>query len=585
MEQLPFQQLLKQNDLAIIENPLRRIPEDRVNAYIESFHEDSKLATVVDLDTLTRGGRLAYDQEAFISDEVADKILSEVDKAALEKEKSTCIWTESREIKIIVLICFVGSVVQGWVQGAIVGANQQWPRELLGSYVLASPDAGGGGINLWKFSATNAIVYFAASSVGALLCDPLTELLVGRRGAIFVAALFTFTASIGEAFTPSWQALFACRFLLGIGMGAKSSIIPVYASEISPKRLRGQILTSWQTGTALGIAISGTIALMQPKMKPMSWRFQISSSFIPALTLLLLVFVGSESPRWLIKKQRYCEAYTVLFRLRENSLLASRDLVIIWAQLQVETTLFMRTKDDVIDLENRIPYLDQRAYLREIGPLGYARRITQLFTIPRVRRATLASFLVMTAQQLTGVNVFAFLASTLFDQDVPPSRGSLWLYFGFGVANFLPGAGVVPFLYSSEIFPQVLREVGMAWASAVCWMGAGILDLCVPPLMYAVDRRGVLCVFAGLDLLALFLVWLFVPGTERQIATMEEMNYVFGVSTRRHVKYQVEEVAPWCVEHYLRRRKVDLPPPLYRYVRDGMNGDASAVSREEADEQ
>lgn len=176
---------------------------------------------------------------------------------------------------------------------------------------------------------------------------------------------------------------------------------------------------------------------MQPMMKPMSWRFQISSSFIPALTLLLLVFVGSESPRWLIKKQRYCEAYTVLFRLRENSLLASRDLVIIWAQLQVETTLFMRTKDDVIDLENRIPYLDQRAYLREIGPLGYARRITQLFTIPRVRRATLASFLVMTAQQLTGVNVFAFLASTLFDQDVPPSRGSLWLYFGFGVANFL----------------------------------------------------------------------------------------------------------------------------------------------------
>lgn len=67
---------------------------------------------------------------------------------------------------------------------------------------------------------------------------------------------------------------------------------------------------------------------------------------------------------------------------------------------------------------------------------------------------------------------------------------------------------------------------------------------------------------------------------------MEEMNYVFGVSTRRHVKYQVEEVAPWCVEHYLRRRKIDLPP-LYRYarVRDGMNGDASAASREETDEE
>lgn len=100
----------------------------------------------------------------------------------------------------------------------------------------------------------------------------------------------------------------------------------------------------------------------------------------------------------------------------------------------------MRTNNDVIDLENRIPYLDQNVYLREIGLLGYVRRITQLFTIPRARRATLASFLVMAAQQMTGVNVFAFLASTLFDNgeyQENASRGSLWLFFGFGIANFL----------------------------------------------------------------------------------------------------------------------------------------------------
>lgn len=63
------------------------------------------------------------------------------------------------------------------------------------------------------------------------------------------------------------------------------------------------------------------------------------------------------------------------------------------------------------------------------------------------------------------------------------------------------------------------------------------------------------------------MVWLFVPGTERQIATMEEMNYVFGVTTRRHMDYQVNEVAPWCYDHYIRRRTdIDLPP-LYRYAR------------------
>lgn len=115
-------------------------------------------------------------------------------------------------------------------------------------------------------------------------------------------------------------------------------------------------------------------------------------------------------------------------------------------------------------------------------------------------------------------------------------------------------------------------------------MGAGILDLCVPALIRALGQTGLLCLFAyvlhgmikaqqylpfvyrGLDAFALCLVWLFVPGTERQIATVEEMNYVFGVSTRQHVGYQINEVAPWCVDHYLRRREVDLDP-LYRYAR------------------
>ncbi|KAL9044923.1 MAG: hypothetical protein Q9214_001974, partial [Letrouitia sp. 1 TL-2023] len=426
--------------------------------------------------------------------------------------------------------------------------------------------------DIWIFSATNAIVYFAASSAGALLCDPLTEIFVGRRGALFVAG----------------------QSLLGIGMGAKSSVVPVYESEISPARLRGQTLTSWQTGTALGIAISGAVTLIVPD----SWRFQISSSFIPALALLLLVFVGSESPRWLIKKQRYAEGYSVLLRLRENSLLAARDLVFIRAQLEVETILFMRSTTDIIELGNEVPHLDQRLYRRQISLLGYGRRIVQLFTIPRVRRSTLASFIVMTAQQMSGVNVFAFLASTLFDDAGIAHKGSLWLFFGFGVANFLssaiayfyidskgrrwllmlslaamfplllatgfsfkatrtitenalvatflvlytfaysPGAGVVPFLYSSEIFPQVLR-----------------------------GQTTLLSLFAGLDVFALIMVWLFVPGTERQIATMEEMNYVFGVTTRRHMDYQVNEVAPWYYDHYIQRRKEKDLPPLYRYAR------------------
>ena len=131
---------------------------------------------------------------------------------------------------------------------------------------------------------------------------------------------------------------------------------------------------------------------------------------------------------------------------------------------------------------------------------------------------------------------------------------------------YSPGAGVVPFLYTSEIFPQVLREVGMAWGSAVTFFGAGILALVVPQLIHAIGQTALLGLFAGLDDIALILVWLLVPGTERQKITMEEMNYVFGVDTARHVDYQLHEVAPWCFDHYLLRKKVSYPRPLYRYA-------------------
>ena len=113
--------------------------------------------------------------------------------------------------------------------------------------------------------------------------------------------------------------------------------------------------------------------------------------------LLVLVYVGSESPRWLAKKQRYSEAYEVLLRLKESPVLAARDLVHIRAQLNVETLLFTRNAGDVIELGNAIPHLDPNVYQREISLAGYGRRLIQLFTIPRVRRSTLAAFIVMSA--------------------------------------------------------------------------------------------------------------------------------------------------------------------------------------------
>lgn len=42
-------------------------------------------------------------------------------------------------------------------------------------------------------------------------------------------------------------------------------------------------------------------------------------------------------------------------------------------------------------------------------------------------------------------------------------------------------------------------------------------------------------------------MWLFVPGT-RKAVTLAEFNYVFGVPTRLHMKYQLFTVLPWLLQ-------------------------------------
>ena len=67
----------------------------------------------------------------------------------------------------------------------------------------------------------------------------------------------------------------------------------------------------------------------------------------------------------------------------------------------------------------------------------YFSRFVELFTIPRVRRATLASWVVMLAQQMCGINIIAFYSSTLFVEAGYNQRQALFASWGFGLVNWI----------------------------------------------------------------------------------------------------------------------------------------------------
>lgn len=105
------------------------------------------------------------------------------------------------------------------------------------------------------------------------------------------------------------------------------------------------------------------------------------------------------------------DAFNAMKRLRQSEMLAARD--IYYAQIQLE------------------------AEAEVIQGRTYFSRLVELWTIPRVRRGTIAASTVMLAQQMCGINIIAFYSSSIFAESGYTSSQALYASLGFGAVNFL----------------------------------------------------------------------------------------------------------------------------------------------------
>ncbi|KAL4785668.1 hypothetical protein BJX76DRAFT_355888 [Aspergillus varians] len=578
---------LNKNLSAKIKNPLADLTETQVLHDVEEFAHEYGLANI--LSDLRKGSLIARDPGNFravpgVTPEDIHIIQEETDHK----------WRQPLTLYLTIILCSVGAAVQGWDQTGSNGANLSMP-EALG---IPQHDSLHAERNQWLVGFVNAAPYIGSAFIGCWLSDPLNYYL-GRRGAIFVSAILCLVTPFGQALSQTWPQLFVSRALLGIGMGLKASTIPIFCAENTPATVRGGLVMCWQLWTAFGIFLGTTANVIVKDMgADMAWRMQMGSAFIPAIPLVVGVYMCPESPRWYIKKGKLLPAYESLCRLRNSPLQAARDLYYIHAQIKIE---------------------------QEIAGEGtYLSRVVELFTIPRIRRATLASFVVMIAQQMCGINIVSFYSSTIFVEAGASYKMSLWASWGFGLVNFLfafpavwtidtfgrrslllftfpqmawtllaagfsfyipetskahlglialfvflfaafysPGEGPVPYTYSAEVFPLSHREVGMAWAVATCLGWAAALGITFPRMLTAFTPQGAFSFYAGLNIVALVMIFLWVPETKQR--TLEELDYIFAVPTRTHMRYQMLQVLPWWIKRYILLRKKARLEPLYKF--------------------
>lgn len=504
---------------------------------------------------------------------------------------------------LTIAACCCAGALQGWSQVGIVPGNEAWPEEF-----GIHPDTTKGS---WIIGVTNSACYFSASLLGVVLTDPLNERF-GRKGTLFFAAVVNFASAFGAAGSSKWWHVLICRALTGIAMGTKATTSPILASELSPASTRGSVVMSaWQICVAGGILLGFSANLAFQGLGKRAWRFQIGSCFVLSLPLFLIITrFCAESPRYLIKKGRYREAFDVLCTIRNRRLQAARDFYAIAVQVGIERNHFQSSGS---------------------GGTMYMKRFMQLFSQRRNASAVWASSVIMLGQQLCGINIIIFFGITLFLDSNYSLTQSLWISWGIGfvnmvfgfpgvyycdrigrrrlllwlypvmalfmlaaalsyhiptessakiivislfvylyVAAYSPGQGPCAFLYSSESMPVTHREVGMGFCVAVNFFWAGMLAALFPIMNRNLHPSRTLGTFAGLNICAMILVFFFCPETK--LWTLEELDGVFDKTAMEFMRHRARYLKNLFRFYVLRDTKVEfedlyeeLPEPARPY--------------------
>lgn len=171
------------------------------------------------------------------------------------------------------------------------------------------------------------------------------------------------------------------------GVGAASMITPLYTSENAPRAIRGALTGMYQFFIVTGVCIafwinygsllhfSGTVQYVVP----------LALQALPAIVLLVGMFISSETPRWLARQDRWDEAARVLSRVRNLP----------------QTHPYVQ--DELQEMA------DQLAWERRlIAGSGVGDLLKEMVMVPGNRKRALISIGLMICQQMTGEFLFLF---------------------------------------------------------------------------------------------------------------------------------------------------------------------------------
>jgi sugar porter (SP) family MFS transporter len=343
---------------------------------------------------------------------------------------------------------------------------------------------------------------------------------IGRRKTILYGAIVFFIGGMFQTFANGMPMMMLGRIIAGLGVGALSTIVPVYQSEISPPHNRGKLACIEFTGNITGYAASVWVDYFCSYISSdFSWRVPLLMQCVMGALLGLGSLIICESPRWLLDNDHDEEGIIVIANLYGKGDIHNDKARQEYREIKMNVLIQRQ--------EGERSYSDMfKRYYRRVFIAMSAQAFAQLnginvisYYAPLVFES--AGWLGRDAILMTGINAFTYLASTIppwyvVDKwgrrpillngavamilslsaisfflylDIPSTPTLVVIFVMIYNAAFGASWGPIPWLYPPEILPLSIRAKGASLSTASNWAFNFLVGEVTPVLQQAIKWR------------------------------------------------------------------------------------------------
>ncbi|EKJ72767.1 hypothetical protein NXS19_012871 [Fusarium pseudograminearum] len=410
--------------------------------------------------------------------------------------------------------------------------------------------------------------------IAFMICDKIGRIWATRQlCTVWIVGIVIFMANGGNL-----GAIYAGRFIAGLGVGQTAVVGPVYLAEIAPSAVRGLCTCVFSGFVYLGIVLAYFAnygcSLHMGDDTHARWLVPTSLHLMFAGLIFVLSFFVDESPRFLVKKGQLEKATAVMARLRQQPIDSDyivREMTAIQAshehELESVNTSFLGTCKELFFNSSNLYRLYLASMVQVLAQWSGAGSITlyapdlfellgihgsetgllvtALFGIVKLISAiSCALFLVDVIGRkralMAGISLqaFAMIYVGAFLTAVPDptsssgaARGAMAMIYISGIGWAL-GWNTMSYILTAELFPLRIRALATSFAMTLhflCQYGSSRAtpNMLLPTSKGGINPNGTFWTYAAI--LVVGGLWVIISVPETAGRSLESMDRLFDL--------------------------------------------------------